>query len=289
MGRRALSGLTKTLTAVAVVMALAIGGFFGLRSLWHSATTPFTAESCTVGSYTVDPAQAAVASTMVAAVTSYTPQLPERAAILVLAGALQESKLTNIPAGYGDRDSVGVLQQRPSQGWGSVSGKPDSIADRTERLTDVFFATTAFLDRLQDVANWQTLPVADAVQQVQISADGSAYAQHEGEATALAAALSGSSPAGITCTFGAPTVVASATTVAAQLAQQLPVNPPATSGLTVTVPGASWQTAAWFVANADRLGIDQVGYDGQQWTRAGGWTSAATPSTAVTATMAAVK
>lgn len=289
MGRRALSGLAKALTAAAVLVALVIGGFFGLRSLWHSATTPFLSESCTVGSYTVDTGQAAVASTMVAAVTSYQPQLPDRAAILVLAGGLQESKLRNIPAGYGDRDSVGVLQQRPSQGWGSVPGEPDSIADRTARLNDVFFATTAFLDKLQDVTDWQTLPVAEAVQEVQISADGSEYAKHEGEATALATALLGSSPAAITCTFGAPTVVASAATVASEVAKQLPVNKPTTSGLTVTVPGAGWQTAAWFVANADRLGIDQVSYDGQQWTRADGWQPASAARTAVIATMAAVK
>ena len=58
--------------------------------------------------------------------------------------------------------------------------------------------------------------------------------------------------------------------------------------MTVSVPGAAWQTAAWFVANAYRLGIDQVGYGGKQWTRANGWHAAATPTTAVTATMAVV-
>src|SRR5579864_4479187 len=67
------------------------------------------AEHCTVGDYDLDTDQAAVASTMVGVVTSR--GLPERAAVLALAAALQESKLQNLPPNAGDRDSVGVLQQ----------------------------------------------------------------------------------------------------------------------------------------------------------------------------------
>jgi hypothetical protein len=54
----------------------------------------------------------------------------------------------------------------------------------------------------------------------------------------------------------------------------------------VRVPGAHWQTASWFVANADRLGIEQVSYAGRQWTRSDGWKkNAAAGSDAVVATM----
>jgi hypothetical protein len=272
MGTRARSGLIKAGTAVAVVAALAVAGFFGIRSLWNSATTPFTYDHCTVGSYDVDTGQAAVASTMVAVVTSR--KLPERAAVLVLAAALQESKLRNIPAGQGDRDSVGVLQQRPSQGWGTAT-----------QLSDVRFATGAFLDALTKHADWQTTTLAHAIQQVQISADEQAYARHADEAQVLADVLRGRVPAGITCTFGTPTVVAPVATVARQVAADLPVNAPSTTELTVRVPGAGWQTVAWFVANADRLGIEQVGYDGKRWTRADGWQPGGADPTAVTATM----
>jgi hypothetical protein len=73
--------------------------------------------------------------------------------------------------------------------------------------------------------------------------------------------------------------------VAAQLQADLPVNPPARSGSSVSVPGAGWQTAAWFVANASRLGIDNVAYDGKQWSRAHGWRSAGAAKSAVVATM----
>jgi hypothetical protein len=152
-------------------------------------------------------------------------------------------------------------------------------------LTDVREATREFLAHLVKVPQWRTLPLATAVQAVQVSADGSAYAQHEPEAQALADALSGRKPAGITCSFAAPTVVASTATVSRLVRTDLPVNRPGTTGATVTVPGASWQTAAWLVAQADRLGIERVDYARRTWTRTGGWNASGAPSSAVVATM----
>ena len=139
---------------------------------------------------------------MIGAVTKYRVALPPRAGVLVLAAALQESKLTNIPPGEGDRDSVGVLQQRPSQGWG---GGKDSARSRTSARRPRSSSSS-----WSRSASWQTMPLAQAVQAVQISADGSAYAQHESEAQALRDALRGAKPAGITCNFGKPTKVAAA-------------------------------------------------------------------------------
>jgi hypothetical protein len=262
---------TRALVGAVIVAAVAIGVVYGVRAIWSTAKSHFTTDSCTAGSYDVDPDQAAVAAEMVGAVTRYRPALPERATVLVLAAGLQESKLTNLAPGAGDRDSVGVLQQRPSQDWGKVSGETDTIAARTKRLTDVGEATTEFLDHLVKISNWQKLPLASAVQDVQISADGSAYAQHEPEAQALADALQGNKAAGITCSFGAPTEVATTAVVAAQARTQLGITTPAAAGHTVRVLGAHWQTAAWFVANADRLGIERVDYAGREWTRADGW------------------
>lgn len=277
---------TKTL-AVLVAAAAVIGfGAWGLSKLWDTAQTHFTDYGCRIGGYELDTEQAAVASTMVGAVTKYPIALPERATVLVLAAGLQESKLTNVPPYEGDRDSVGVLQQRPSQGWGKVDGAPDSLAARAKRLNDVGFATTAFLDALMKVPHWRTRPLADAVQAVQISADGSAYAQHEPEAQALADALQGIKPAGITCSFAAPTEVASTRIVAAQAAYQLGIDTPrAADRRTVTVPGAHWQTVSWFIANADRLGIERVAYAGKIWTRADGWKKGHASKRAVVATM----
>jgi hypothetical protein len=106
---------------------------------------------------------------------------------------------------------------------------------------------------------------------VQISADGSAYAKHEPEAQALATALLGNTAAGLSCTFAKPTKVAATSLVVEQARHQLGIETPVASGHTVRVPGAHWQTASWFVANADRLGIERVSYAGRQWTRSDGW------------------
>jgi len=248
----------------AIVVLVAGGGYLGVHFLWQKAKTALSYDHCTIGSYDLDTDQAVVAAEMVGAVTSYRPALPQRAAVLVLAAGLQESKLTNLAPGAGDRDSVGVLQQRPSQGWGRPAGNAAS-------LNDVFEATTEFLAHLRAVPHWQRLSLAAAVQAVQISADGSAYAQHEPEAQALADGLQGHVRRGITCSFGRPTEVATPARVATLVTRDLPVNTPSTGADTVTVPGAGWQTAAWFVANADRLGIDQVSYAGSRWSREHGW------------------
>ena len=245
---------------VAVLLVVTAGVAFGVRLLLRAASGTTTATACTVGDYTVDPDQASVAATMVGVVI--TRGLPERAAVLALAAGLQESKLRNLASGSGDRDSVGVLQQRPSQGWGTV-----------EQLSDLHYATGKFLDALIKLPNWQTEPLADAIQAVQISADGSLYAQHEGEAQALADAFTGATPAGIDCTFPTPKTPATVAEVSAGVSADLPVNAPSVDPArrSVTVPGAAWATAAWFVANAQRFGLDSVGYNQRQWTRGKGW------------------
>jgi hypothetical protein len=267
------SAVRRGVIAALVVLTVLAAAGFGLYVLWRAAQSHSVAEECRAGDYSVAPDQASVASTMVGVTMSR--KLPERAAVLALAAGMQESKLTNLAPGEGDRDSVGVLQQRPSQGWGTNA-----------QLQDVQYATGRFLDALLKIDGWQTMPLADAIQKVQISVDGSYYARHEGAAQALSDALTGKSPAGITCTFPKPTTAASPAAVAAAVAQDLPVTSPRAVSATVSVPGASWATAAWFVANAQRFGIDSVGFAGRQWTRAHGWRddNAAT-SSAVVATL----
>ncbi|MGI8677155.1 MAG: hypothetical protein ACR2LX_00420 [Jatrophihabitans sp.] len=265
------------ITAV-VAVAVVIGAAFAVRAIWSTASKHLASDTCTYGGYALDPSQASVAATMVGEVTKYRVPLPARASVLVLAAAMQESKLTNLAPGEGDRDSVGVLQQRPSQGWGGGSAA---------KLTDVAEATKEFLDVLVKLPDWQALPLSTAIQKVQISADGSLYAQHEPQSTVLADALSGRSAAAISCEFTKPNKIAPTSTVAAQVGKELGIaTPTAVDQKIVRVPGARWQTAAWFVANADRLGIDQVGYAGKRWTRTRGWKSSKDPASAVVATMA---
>lgn len=249
------SGVSPVVAAV-VVLALLLGGWFGVRAAWRHITAS-SAHGCTFGTSTLTTDQASVASTMVGTVMRRS--LPQRAAVLTIAAGMQESKLTNLPAGEGDRDSVGVLQQRPSQGWGTE-----------KQLSDVHYATGKFLDALVKVDDWQKLPLADAIQEVQRSADGTAYAKHEGDATAVAAGFWGR-PRGIACSFAKPDKMAAAATVAAQLRRDLPVRQSTVSGREIRVPGASWPTVAWLVANGDRLGLESVTYDGWRWTRNGKW------------------
>lgn len=121
--------------------------------------------------------------------------LPARAASIALATAYQESDLYNID--YGDRDSVGLFQQRPSQGWGTV-----------EQLLDPDYAANAFYDALEQVEGYEGMEITVAAQTVQRSGFPDAYADHEADARALASALTGYSPATFSCDLdgGAPSV-----------------------------------------------------------------------------------
>lgn len=275
-------------SALVVVAALVAALVVLIGKITYSAS-PQLIPHCTAGGFDVDTGQASVAAQMVAEVYKSGIGHPDRAAVLSIAAALQESKLRNIAPGDGDRDSVGVLQQRPSQDWGRVAGKPDTIAARTARLTDVTEATREFLVKLQAFDHWWTLPAATAIQNVQVSADGSLYAQHEPLAAALSAALLGRVAAGLTCTFDAPTVVARTSDVVAELEHELGLTTPVATAGTIRVPGAGWQTATWFVANADRYGIAEVGFSGRTWTRKGGWQKSTATAAQVQATMARVK
>ena len=258
---------------VLVVATVVLGAVVGVRSLWRAANHAFSSPGCTFQGFSLTNGQTQVAATMVGEVTRL--GLPERADLLVLMAAMQESKLTNIPAGQGDRDSVGVLQQRPSQGWGTEA-----------QLADVHYATKAFLTALVKVDAWQTRDPADAIQEVQVSADGSAYAQHQGISQALADALTGRRPGSLYCEFDKPTSAAAPTAVVKALELDLPVNAPSVAGRTITVPGARWQTASWLVANAELYGIEKVSYGGQSWQRSKKWvTDAKAGAAAVVATL----
>ncbi len=101
---------------------------------------------------------------------------PPRAWVIALATAMQESNLRNIP--YGDRDSEGLFQQRPSQGWGTPA-----------EVIDPVHATNTFLQRLLAVPGWDAMALTDAAQIVQRSAFPDAYRKWEGLATQLVTQL----------------------------------------------------------------------------------------------------
>ncbi|SCG77805.1 hypothetical protein [Micromonospora humi] len=142
----------------------------------HAGTTPVAVASVQGEQSTIalNDEQTANVKAIIAATKK--AGLPERAAVVSIATALQESKLENL-GHLGDRndhDSLGLFQQRPSSGWGSP-----------EQITDPEYSTLAFLKGLKQVDGWQDMPLTKAAQTVQVSAYPDAYAQWEKQATDL--------------------------------------------------------------------------------------------------------
>ncbi|WP_405013563.1 C40 family peptidase [Kitasatospora sp. NBC_01539] len=108
--------------------------------------------------------------------TGVAMHIPVRGQIVALATSLQESGLRNLT--YGDRDSLGLFQQRPSQGWGTA-----------EQILDPVHANTEFYSALQQVSGWESMTVTQAAQAVQRSGYPDAYAKWEPLATALQKAI----------------------------------------------------------------------------------------------------
>ncbi|WP_406290862.1 hypothetical protein [Streptomyces sp. NBC_00209] len=239
-------------------------------------------DQCTVrsadGSYRLTPEQAANAATISAVGTRR--GMPERAVTIALATALQESALHNLD--HGDRDSLGLFQQRPSQGWG------------TERqIMDPVYAAGKFYEHLAKVPGYSRLPLTEAAQRVQRSGFPQAYAKHEPDAALLAAALTGRTPAALDCEPPRTTAgTGDATKVRAALVSAfgkgvLPTGtgtsgPSASGALTVPVradrradrdgvPQRGWELAHWAVAQSEALGIDEVAYGGRVWAAGSGW------------------
>lgn len=207
--------------------------------------------------------------------------IPERGRIIAVATAYQESSLRNRPDG--DRDSVGLFQQRPSQGWGTK-----------EQILDPIYAAGRFYDALLQVDDWSELPLTQAAQQVQQSAYPDAYAKWEPPATTLVRALSGAAPLELGCRAGGhrPTAIspdrpapAGLDDATEQLTAALAAADAELGGITVrdvtdegrtatvtaTVTGlssggAGRTLAAWAVAHGTGMNITDVAVDGQLWT-----------------------
>jgi hypothetical protein len=285
--RSALSTAVSRLLGVAVVIAVLVGGALVAVHEVVPHSTVVVVERCTATAsgkeYDLAPDQAGNAALITA--VGQRRGLPARAATIAIATARQESKLRNIT--YGDRDSLGLFQQRPSQGWGTA-----------EQIQDPVFATNSFFNVLVKVDGYADLPITQVAQRVQRSAYPEAYAAHEPEARAFASALAGYSPAALTCrlrpaTEDAPqppgadrlwprteAVVARATAergaVPASPSQQGAAVTLGTPGTGADAVRAGWSLAQWSVAHASDLQVVAVGTDGKQWRRDdpdAGWTA----------------
>lgn len=234
---------------VVLVVLVAAGGL-----LWRLVPARTPASTCETAPqrFIVSSEQAAAAATISA--VGLRDGLSDHAVTVALATALQETQLANLP--YGDRDSVGLFQQRPSQGWGT-----------REQLLDPVYAAHAFYQRLRAVPGWQTDSVTVAAQAVQRSNAPSAYADWESEARALARAFTGEVPAGFSCQH--PQLTGTPVPIAATAARELGTT--AISG-THDVRGG-WIRACWLVAHASQFRVSEVRFAGQRWTTTSGrWT-----------------
>ncbi|MDF2976401.1 MAG: hypothetical protein K0S40_1129 [Actinomycetospora sp.] len=127
----------------------------------------------------LDPVQRQTAATIIGVAKGMA--IPPRGWVVALATAMQESQMGTVGMDVAvDHDSLGVFQQRPSQGWGSP-----------EEVRDPVYATRTFFERLLTVPDWETMPVTRAAQVVQRSAFPDAYAKWESLANSLVTDLAG--------------------------------------------------------------------------------------------------
>jgi hypothetical protein len=186
---------------------------------------------------------------------------------VALATAIQESSLRNLD--YGDRDSVGLFQQRTSQGWGTI-----------EQIMDPRYSAAMFYLELNKIDGWQDLPLTEAAQAVQRSGFPDAYAAHEAEARIWAQALAGIEGV-VSCELSDPAV-----TTAQAFSERVEADFPE-AGYAVEVlgyednltvlgirpPDTSDQSLrsleAWVIATASTTGVAWSDLHGSLWERDG--------------------
>jgi hypothetical protein len=262
------------------MLVLLVGLWFGARAVWDRLHPILLPSSCEVsqargGPFGYPPDKFANAATVAALAVKR--DLPTRAAVIATATALQESKLRNLE--HGDRDSVGLFQQRPSQGWGTVA-----------QILDPVYATSAFYDHLVRVPGWDRRPLTEVAQAVQRSGFPDAYAKHEAEASALALALTGDRPAAATCRLEEPESTWSRRRVREHAARETGLSGRDTPrGVEWTAPDtrSAWMLGSWALAHAQRHGTLRVSVGDRTWTRsmaedASRWAPAAEPLPATT-------
>jgi hypothetical protein len=253
-------GTTRTLGCLALafvlVIAAGVGAFWWLRD--RGLTEPVPGQQRCVAtannkSAVLDLDQAHFAS--IIAGLSVRRGLPPRAASIALATAYQETGIRNLD--YGDSDSVGLFQQRPSQGWGTK-----------QQLMDPYYATGKFYDALIKIKNWESDDINDVAQKVQRSGHPEAYRDHEADGRVLASTLTGQSPAGFSCLDRSGTP-GDAKGLRRSLQRTFGELDDSVEGSVVTIPARSnrqaWAYAHFAVANAQSYGVTTVKIGNRSW------------------------
>jgi hypothetical protein len=189
--------------------------------------------------------------------------LPARAVSIALATAYQESKIQNLD--HGDRDSLGIFQQRPSMGWGTA-----------KQVQNPYFATNAFYDALVKIPDYESMRITEAAQKVQRSGFPEAYEDHAIDARALASVLTGYSRGGLfTCVVHEASGKGSGEQVIRQLDRAFGDLDIERTGsrqdVAITLPDSDagrrlgWSVSQFVLAHGVRLHPHAVAYAGKQW------------------------
>lgn len=258
----------RAVIATSLLLVLTVGSYLAVRMLAPVIGPVLTGSGCSAASgrqsVLLDTQQGSIAATI--AGVAHQQSMPRVAVTIAYATAMQESKLHNLT--YGDQDSVGVFQQRPSQGWGPKN-----------ELENPVYATTKFFRALKAVPGYQRMPVYQAAQAVQRSADGSAYIQYERMAAEMAGAFTGEHGHAVYCWTGAagrhrPDMAritgGLASTFGPATAELATPGPRHTMRVRIGHPKLGWEVASWLVTQASKDGINQVRFGGYQWRAAAG-------------------
>ncbi len=243
---RSIGGL---LIALGLLVAAVVGAFTWLRGQGAAAPLPGQQRCVATAdgrSVVLNLDQARYTSIIVG--VSVRRGLPARAATIAMATVYQETDIRNLD--YGDRDSVGLFQQRPSQGWGTV-----------DQIMDPYYSTGKFYDALVKIDGWRGGDITEMAQRVQRSGFPDAYRDHEADARVLASVFTGNSPAGLTCLERSGTA-GDAAGLRSALVKTLGRAEIETTGTTLLISAGSakeaWAYATFAVANSGRYGTTQV-------------------------------
>jgi hypothetical protein len=255
---------TVLIGSFAVILVLVVGTVLVVRRLGTDLQPLPLGRACQVtaagGTVELDTDQMANAATIAA--VGIRRRLPDQALVVALATAFQESKLRNLAGG--DRDSIGLFQQRPSQGWGSA-----------KEIRDPRYSAGRFYSALIKVRDWQEMRVTEAAQRVQRSAYPEAYQKWSDEATVLVEALAGQAGGAVACgKIGQPTMRGIDAVQALGVGLRLDwgdvptVSASEVVGLVVAAANqrAGWQYAHWLVAHSTEKNVQRVQFGGHEWT-----------------------
>lgn len=236
------------LVLLLVLATIGVFGYLGAKRFFsdqQAETCSVTGQDGVIQTLSVEQTENA---SVVAAVTVERNMLPF-AATVGLATIAVETEYQNLS--YGDRDSLGLFQQRPSQGWGTK-----------QQIKDPVYAANAFYNHLAAIENYQSESVGELAQRIQLSGYPDRYQKRADEAQRWADAFTSQTVASVSCVLSeerSPSADADADADADDLEYELQKD----FGSAITVKkqdGALTVTASGNYTGADSLSMDEANH-----------------------------